>query len=211
MLYLISLTTLWLCIATPVAAADLDIALFGPGGVFEHEGGYQNLRHDGGNWSSGKVGVGRMCGGTKYGIACAYHRGVDVKNLTKAAAARLYQQNQWSAIRGNEIASQKIANKLLNLAVNCGSGTAVRMLRATIADLGGPSGGASRALTPLEIAWVNQYTQSDYLTDGEADKTRRKLFWRTLVLYGMDYYLRISKNPQRRQWLYTWGTRVIAE
>lgn len=194
-------------------AADLDTALFGDGGVFEHEGGFQNLRNDGGNWTSGKVGQGKMCGGTKYGISCAYHPGVDIKNLTRAGAAKLYRVDEWRTILGDEIASQRIATKLMNLAVNCGSPTALRLVRKTIADLGGPGVGMAgkNGLTPEEVAWINQYTRSDYLSDGTADKARRKLFWRTLVLYGMDYYLRISKNPVKRQWLYTWGVRVVAE
>lgn len=53
------------------------------------EGGLSKDHHDPGNWSGGKVGVGRLVG-TKYGIAAASHPGVDIVNLTKDQAIEIY-------------------------------------------------------------------------------------------------------------------------
>ena len=51
--------------------------------VLEHEGGYVNDPHDAG-------------GETNFGIAKRWYPDVDIKNLTKEQAKKIYHQDYWS-------------------------------------------------------------------------------------------------------------------
>ncbi len=186
-------------------AADCGIALFEPSyGIFAHEGGWQNSRNDGGNWSSGKVGVGHLCGGTKYGLACAYHPNLDIRNLTKDAAAHEYQQNECRAIRIKDLLGQRDPTLLLDLAVNMGSGTANRMFHkarnACKGEKSDPDVSISTELSDDDVAWYNAFT---------AEFNHRKQFLFALALAGIDRYTDIvESNPKKAQWLLGWIVRV---
>ncbi len=70
--------------------------------VLVHEGGYTADRRDPGNWTGGKVGRGELKG-TKKGIAAASYPQLDIKNLTDAKIAEIYEANYWRKIRGDEL------------------------------------------------------------------------------------------------------------
>lgn len=195
-----------LCLATTAYCADIEAALFGKNGVFEHEGGYQNYPNDTGNFRNGK-----NCGGTKYGITCRDHPGIDISSLTKQQAAKIYHDNEWQAVKGDDIKSQALARELLDLAVNMGSGSAIILLERTVNDLNGsaPDLPLVAHVQRSTIDWVNRYTATEYTTDGEKDKTQRKLFYRTLILFAQMRYVSIAANPKQRQWLYTWSSRLL--
>lgn len=185
-------------------AADCGRALFDPTtGVFAHEGGYQNSKGDGGNWSSGKVGKGHMCGGTKFGIACAYNPTLDIKNLTKDKAAQVYSNNQCKELRMPELMGQKIPSKLLDLAVNMGTGTAIKIMTKTINRLNGTAEvdfPVKPLLTNEVVMWYNHYTM---------DTDQRSIFYLTLILEALDRYSDIvESNPKQAQWLLGWIIRL---
>ena len=46
-----------------------------------HEGGFTNDSRDAGNWTGGKVGVGKLVG-TKFGLSAATYPTLDIKNIT---------------------------------------------------------------------------------------------------------------------------------
>ena len=192
----------------PAFAGDIKEALYGwtsrlgvhYRGVLGNEGGYQNLKTDSGNFINGK-----NCGGTNFGITCRDHPGVDVKSLTKDSAAKIYEKNEWAEIRGAEIKSPYISYKLLDLAVNMGSQTAVILLEKTINELNGTAADfpLTGRITAAQIKWVNEYTQ---------DLTHRQLFVTTLKLHAMVRYLRIAKKrPALKGFLVTWGDRDILD
>lgn len=62
--------------------------------LFVDEGGFQADPNDKGNWTGGKVGVGRLVG-TKYGISAASYPGEDIANLTPERARELYRRDFW--------------------------------------------------------------------------------------------------------------------
>ncbi len=95
-----------------------------------HEGGYQNSPHDHANWSSGKIGEGELIG-TKYGITAVDLPGVDIKNLTPDQAVTYYKEHYWKPLF-SQITSQEVANKLFDMGVLFGVGTAVYILQATL-------------------------------------------------------------------------------
>ena len=55
--------------------------------TLHHEGGLSLDRRDTGNWTGGKVGLGRLVG-TKYGIAASAHPMLDIRGLTLDGAGR---------------------------------------------------------------------------------------------------------------------------
>lgn len=192
----------WLAI--PAYATECETALFHPVyGVFAHEGGYQNSEHDAGNWSSGKVGVGHLCGGTKYGQSCASNPGVDIKNLDKSGAAVLYEKKECRTTRLAGLKGQRVPTLYLDLAVNMGDGTAVKLfhrLRNRLNATDEKDVPVTTVMTDDDVTWFNSYTR---------DFHQRREFLFGLALVGIDHYTDIvESNPKQARWLLGWITRV---
>jgi lysozyme family protein len=95
-----------------------------------HEGGYQCIPSDSGNWTGGAVGVGTLKG-TKYGIAASTHPQEDIENLTTDRATQIYQEEYWKT-HYSEIVSQPIADQLFDCGVLMGVGTVVKILQTVL-------------------------------------------------------------------------------
>lgn len=59
-----------------------------------HEGGFQNNPKDKGNWTGGKVGVGKLKG-TKFGVSAAAFPTLDIERLTLHQAKQIYREKYW--------------------------------------------------------------------------------------------------------------------
>ena len=94
--------------------------------VLKHEGGYVNDPKDAG-------------GETKFGISKRAHPGVDIKNLTRDGAAKIYKAQYWDAGKFGLLDNREIAIRAFDLAVNCGTGTAVKLLQRAYNLLQGQS------------------------------------------------------------------------
>jgi lysozyme family protein len=75
-------------------------------------------------------------GASRYGITLrtwqASHPGAvdsDIWNLTEAQASEFYRSEFWNRYRIGRIDDQTLATKVLDLAINCGPGTAIKMLQ----------------------------------------------------------------------------------
>jgi lysozyme family protein len=101
--------------------------------VFKEEGGFTMDRHDAGNWTGGKVGKGELKG-TNFGIAASSHPTLDIRNLTKADAAKLYRPEYWNACRCDEL-SPGVDLVVMDIAVNSGVGRG-RSYRDATAGIG---------------------------------------------------------------------------
>lgn len=95
-----------------------------------HEGGFQNNPHDHANWTGGRVGEGTLVG-TNGGITTLDMPGVDIRNLTVDQKVHYYIEHYWKPLY-SEINSQLLANKLFDLGVLFGIGTAVRNLQTAL-------------------------------------------------------------------------------
>lgn len=187
-------------------AADCQTALKT---IFSNEGGFQNLRNDSGNWTGGKVGVGRLVG-TKYGICAASYPKVDIPNLTLAEAARYYERDYWNPLRLGDVKSQWLATMFLDTAVNCGVGTAAILITRTINVLNGDGEDfpVDPTLGAKEIAAINDMTVTRWY-DGAKDKSRRALFGSVFKEMRTRRYVAIVRHdPKKLQWLPTWLERV---
>ena len=177
-------------------AADIKPALKA---TFAHEGGYQSMRGDHGNWTGGAIGKGELKG-TKYGIAASSYPKEDIKNLTIDRAAFIYKNDFWGASRCDEWKSQIIANVYFGWAVNQGQGTAARILQRAINYAGYPrppiivDGVIGRGT----VARLNEVDQS-------------LLFVHLVGLTHGRYIQIVDHNPAQMQFLDTWARRMKIE
>jgi lysozyme family protein len=95
-----------------------------------HEGGYQDNPKDRANWTGGKVGVGTLVG-TNGGITALDMPGADIKNLTIEQKIEYYLAHYWKPLY-SQIESQVVANKLFDLGVLFGVGTAVKNIQLAL-------------------------------------------------------------------------------
>lgn len=174
-------------------AADVQSALVE---TFGHEGGLQCDKADPGNWTGGRVGVGRH-GCTKYGIAANTYPREDIRNLTLDLAAYLYRRDFWSVMQGDRINSQILAEEIFDAGVNQGIRTAIR-----------------NAQTAVNLAY---YPQPPVKVDGvmgpatlaRLNGTRQDAVYVNLIdlRYGR-YYAIASRNPKMMPYFRSWTIRI---
>lgn len=70
-------------------------------------------------------------GATKYGIDQRSHPTVDIRNLTLAEAKAIYLDSYWNKIRGDDMPA-KVGEVMMDIAVNNGSGRAVKWLQEAV-------------------------------------------------------------------------------
>ena len=92
--------------------------------VFKWEGELSMVANDPGNWTGGRVGVGQLKG-TKYGISAASYPTLDIKNLTREQAKKIYFENYWPIA---EPYAWPMCLAVFDLAVNGGKGRAQEAL-----------------------------------------------------------------------------------
>jgi len=190
------LTILALLLPLSAHAADIMPALKA---TFKHEGGFQIMRADRGNWTGGKVGVGELKG-TKYGIAANSYPREDIRNLTLDRAASIYKNDFWGASRCDEWRSQIIANVYFGWAVNQGQGTAARILQRAINYAGWPR---------PPIAVDGKIGRGTVKRLNEVDQTL--LFVHLVGLTHGRYIQIVDHNPAQMQFLDTWARRMKIE
>ena len=97
-----------------------------------HEGGYQRNPRDRANWTGGEIGKGELVG-TNGGItALDLPLGMDIEHLTEDQKISYYQHGTYWKPLYSQIASQLAANKLFDMGVLFGVGTAVRLLQDVV-------------------------------------------------------------------------------
>lgn len=95
--------------------------------VLGHEGDLEENPHDEG-------------GITRWGISLRFYRQTvkpdassdDIRNLSVEQAENIYKAQFWDKQRLNEIDSQKIANRMLDLSINCGNHAATIILQQAV-------------------------------------------------------------------------------
>lgn len=98
--------------------------------VIGHEGGFTLNRADAGNWTGGKVGVGKLLG-TKYGIAANTYPNEDIKNLTLERAKQLYKRDFWDKAKCDELPNG-LRFHVFDVSVNSGVSRGVKTLQQAV-------------------------------------------------------------------------------
>jgi lysozyme family protein len=132
--------------------------------ILKHEGGFQKMPNDKGNWTGGKIGVGELKG-TKYGISASQFPDLDIENLTVAAAEDIYAGHYWFY---DGVDSQTLANKLADLGVLFGPSTVISILQTTL-HLIDPTQPVTGTFGPITLAHVNQAVEVSLIRDFTAN------------------------------------------
>lgn len=94
------------------------------------EGKYSDDANDPGNWTGGAVNAGKL-NGTMYGISAKSYPALDIKSLSLIKAKKIYLDDFWDRMRCDAFPDQ-VAIALFKMAVNEGTGTAVKSLQKSL-------------------------------------------------------------------------------
>lgn len=148
------------------------------------EGGYSADRNDPGNWTGGKIGVGRLLG-TKYGIAANTYPNLNIKNLTWDQAKAIYKRDFWDKIRADKL-PRAVQHSALDGAINSG-------IRRSIEWLQGAAGAAQDGLWgPITEKAVQQADPNDLLLRYNALRLRFMTDLSIWPTYSRGWARRIS-------------------
>jgi lysozyme family protein len=153
--------------------ANLDISI---AKTLVNEGGYVDSKNDPG-------------GATKYGVTQKDMPGISIQDLTEAQATAYYQENYVKPLY-TQIENQDTCDKLFDMGVLFGIGTAVRILQLTmgIKDSDGVFGPETLLIT------------------NEADQPSLLVSYKTnLVTHAFNI---ATANPSLRVFLAGWGRRI---
>lgn len=162
--------------------------------TIQHEGGYQNIPADAGNWLNG------INYGTKWGITPhtlqAYFPDLlknpnCIRDLDMPTAISCYQQGYWKPLYG-EITNQELGNKLFDMGVLFGVGTAVKLLQISLST--GITVVSDGVFGPNTLAATNER--------GNIDS------YRTVLLnHAMDV---VNRNPNDAEFVTGWTNRIVS-
>ena len=138
--------------------------------VLDHEGGYVNDPDDAG-------------GETKYGIAKRWYPNVNIKNLTKEQAKKIYHQDYWRPAKCDEVPKQ-LRHIYFDMFVNFGRRGAVKVLQQAAnsklrnkIDVDGGIGPATlKAIQNLSVDRVRAYRVLRF-ADIVNRKPEQERFW----------------------------------
>jgi len=146
-----------------------------------HEGGFSNDPKDSGNWTSSRIGIGKLKG-TKYGISAASYPKLDIANLTLQEAKIIYRQDFWI-----EELPTFIMFDFFDTAVNSGKKRAILLLQRSLGcvedgKFGPNTAAALKQATPMLSSIFNAHRLL-FMTDAKG--------WPT---YGKGWARRVAKN-----------------
>lgn len=105
--------------------------------TFKFEGGFQNYATDSANYSCGNL-IGTNRGISAIALQTYYGRCVneaDVRAITHDLAVKIYKQNYWDKVRGDDIKNQSVAHLVFDSYIGNPT-TSKRMVQQTLSDLG---------------------------------------------------------------------------
>lgn len=120
---------------------------------------------------TGKVGMDNNGALVRYGINKKFHEDLDPKFWSYAQmgraealalATKIYEEEYWAPVMGEQIEDQEVANKLLDMAVNQGVKTAIRQIQR-VAKTWGKGIVVDGQFGPKTLAAVNALNQQQAL------------------------------------------------
>lgn len=135
-------------------------------------------------------------GATKFGIDQRSHPGVDIRGLTREAAAGIYWNEYWTRCRAHEMPA-RVGEVVANIAVNAGHGRAARWLQAAV---GAAVDGAIGRRT-LALVW-----QADGEALMEALLDRTEAHYRSIAKGRLAKFLKgwLNRNNSLRERVKGW-------
>ena len=96
--------------------------------LLDHEKGLNLDYNDRGNWTSGRVGIGKL-NGTKYGISAMSYPNLDIRNLTIQQTREIYRRDFWG--EADKI-PESVRFDFFDAAVNSGYSRSVKWLQEAV-------------------------------------------------------------------------------
>lgn len=133
---------------------------------------------------------------TRWGISQKAFPNVDIRSLRLEDAANIYRDSYFRPMHGYDIASQDVANKLFDMAVNMGIATATRLCQKACCDLG--------QLIAVDGQFGCNTLEAVNKCDGDA-------LVGLLRAYSKSHYEEIAdNNPDLKRYLAGWLNRAEA-
>lgn len=151
--------------------------------VLSNEGGYVDNPNDPG-------------GATAFGISANFFPGVDPKTLTREQAEAILKENYW---RYDGLTDQPLATKLLDMSVNLGLGTSVKMAQNSYNFCT-----AQCACHCLEEDGIWGPATEASLNGSDPNR----ILWRLRGLQSQYYQNLVAKNPHLEVFLKGWLARA---
>lgn len=154
------------------------------GSLLQDEGGYVNDPNDAG-------------GETNYGISKRSFPNENIKALTPAKAALIYKSTYWAGKHLDQLKSQAVATKVLDLMVNMGPKTGARILQTSINQLvkNGPPLTEDGRIGPRTVAVANDADAVALLKAMQDNAARR-------------YCAIVKSKPDNKRFLRGWLLRA---
>ena len=147
--------------------------------VLEHEGGYVNDPKD-------------LGGETKYGITKRFYPDVDIKNLTKEDAKKIYYDDYWVKNKVPQL-PDNLKYIYFDMCINQGRGTAVRGIQRAV-NSKGVALEVDGGLGPMTLKAINKYKPCDN---------------RVRCYRLKHYYDLVNKRPEQEKFLFGWFRRAL--
>ena len=145
------------------------------------EGGYVNDPEDSG-------------GETAFGISNAQYPDIDMHTLTLEQAKEIYKRDYWDRLRLDEIKSDRIAWKVFDIAVNCGTPRAAIMLQHSVGvEQDGVIGSETIATVNQNITLKNTQVVIDTLSE----------------LQARHYARTVRNSPKNAKFIVGWMDRAF--
>ena len=142
--------------------------------LLQVEGGYQNNENDSGNYNS----LGQLVG-TNHGISAETYESwikrppsvSDMKNILRGTAIQIYKAWFWNKMKGDYIASQSVANILIDHGVNAGTSRAGKMVQQILNDTFGKSLLVDGVIGNKTIAEINSVNPQSLFNEIKQERT----------------------------------------
>ena len=154
--------------------------------ILAHEGGLSMNPLDRGNWTSGKIGSGKLRG-TKYGISAMSYPNLDIRNLSYSMARDIYFEDFYMPLKPS-ILREATVFQLLDFAVNSGVDRASKSLQAAV---GVKQDGMIGKITCRAAAKTSDY---DIVVLILADRLKYMASLRSWTTFGRGWAKRIVAN-----------------
>lgn len=154
--------------------------------VIGHEGRFQDLPNDRGNWTGGKVGSGTLKG-TKFGISAMTYPHEDIEGMTEERAKQIYYKDWWVKL-GMDQFKPALSYQMFDAAINHGMSNATKMLQRAV---GVPDDGIIGRVTRRGIDIM---TLDDVLMCFLAERLDFMTYVGTWQTFGKGWARRIALN-----------------
>jgi lysozyme family protein len=163
--------------------------------ILKNEGGFQNDPADIGNFT-----VNGVLRGTKYGISARIFPNLDIKNLTEDQAKNIYFKYYWQPMNLEGIKDELLTLHIFDHAINCGKGTAIRMIQRLVETK------ADGIIGPVTKLAINEYKPISRVVNGYGLlSTLAEHYIYARYCYYSELVIR---RPMAKRYLKGWHNRI---